>query len=174
MTSLALLSKRVLAVAGLAALVALSGCGWRPLYGVTASGAQLDDVMRSVEIATIPGRVGQRVRNELIFNTTGGSAAGVPQYRLDIAVRESVLNTLVAKTGDPQSQTYQLYTQFTLVRLSDNEVVMKGNSNARASFDKVDSVFADIRAKRDAEDRAAKTIADAIKIRMAGYLSSEA
>lgn len=167
-------AKRAFAAIGMISLLALSGCGWKPLYGTTAGGADLQDVMRSVEIATIPGRVGQQVRNELIYDTTGGGTSGVPEYRLDIAIRESVLNTLVANTGDPQSQTYQLYTQFKLIRLSDNEVVLKGNSNARASYDKVDSVFADIRARRDAENRAAKTIADAVRVRMAAYLSAEA
>lgn len=169
-----MIAKRAFAAMSVISLLVLSGCGWKPLYGPTASGADLEEVMRTVEVATIPGRVGQQVRNELIFDTTGGGNAGVPEYRLDIAIRESVLNTLVSGTGDPRSQTYQLYTQFKLVRLSDNQVVMTGNSNARAAYDKVDSVFADIRARRDAENRAARTIADSIRARMASYLSAEA
>ena len=168
------LAKQVFAAIGVISLLVLSGCGWKPLYGTTVSGADLEYVMRSVEIASIPGRVGQRVRNELIYQTTGGGTASVPEYRLDIAIRESVLNTLVSSTGDPRSQTYQLHTQFKLIRLADNEVVVKGNSNARASYDKVDSVFADLRARRDAENRAAKTIADSVRVRIAAYLSSEA
>lgn len=167
-------ARRVFAAIGMISLLALAGCGWRPLYGTTASGADLQDVMRTVDISTIPGRVGQQIRNELIYDTTGGGEAGVPEYRLDIAIRESVLNTLVDNTGDPQSQTYQLYSQFKLVRLNDNKVVLKGNSNARAAYDKVDSVFADIRARRDAENRAAKTIADAVRLRMAAFLSTSA
>jgi len=166
--------KAVIAVAGLVGLMALGGCGWQPLYGATASGAQLEDVMRTVEVATIPGRVGQRVRNELIFKTTGGGESAVPKFRLDIALRESVLNTLVTETGDPKGQIYQLYTQFKLVRLDNNETVLEGNNNARAAYDKADSVFADIRAKRDAEDRAARTIAEAIRTRMAAYFSANA
>jgi LPS-assembly lipoprotein len=168
------LLKRAAAAAGLAGLIALGGCGWQPLYGPTASGAQLEDVMRTVDISTIPGRVGQRVRNELIFKTTGGGEADVPKFRLDIAVRESLLNTLVEGTGDPSGQIYQVYTQFKLVRLADNEVVFEGNSNARAAFDKADSVFADIRAKRDAEERAARTLAEAIRTRVAAYFSANA
>jgi LPS-assembly lipoprotein len=166
--------KAAAAVAVLAGLVTLGGCGWQPLYGPTASGAQLEDVMRTVEISTIPGRVGQRVRNELIFKTTGGGEADIPKYRLDIAIRESVLNTLVEATGDPTGQIYQIYTQFKLVRLTDNQVVLQGNNNARAAYDKADSVFADIRAKRDAEDRAARTIAEAIRTRVAAYFSANA
>jgi len=167
-------AKNVAVAAALVGVVTLGGCGWQPLYGVTAGGSQLEDVMRTVDISTIPGRVGQQVRNELIFDTTGGGEASVPRYRLDIAVRESVMNTLVETTGDPKGQIYQLYTQFKLVRLQDNEVVLKGNSNARAAYDKADSVFADIRAKRDAENRAARTIAEAIRTRMAAYFSANA
>ncbi|NJM33805.1 MAG: hypothetical protein HC850_02830 [Rhodomicrobium sp.] len=159
----------------LAGISLLSACGWQPLYGPTASGAQLEDVMRTVDISIVPGRVGQRVRNELIFKTTsGGEAADQTQYRLDIALRESILNTLVDQTGDPKSQVYQIYTQFRLIRVSDNQVVLEGSSNARAAYDKVDSVFADIRAKRDAEDRAARTIAEAIRTRLAAYFSTNA
>jgi LPS-assembly lipoprotein len=156
-------------------VASLGACGWQPLYGPTASGAQLEDVMRTVDISVIPGRVGQRVRNELIFKTTGGGeAADQTQYRLDIALRESVLNTLVDETGDPKSQVYQVYTQFRLIRVTDNQVVLEGTSKARAAYDKVDSVFADIRAKRDAEDRAARTIAEAIRTRLASYFSTNA
>jgi len=165
------------AVAGvLAAAAALvSGCGWQPLYGPTASGAQLTDVMRTVDISLVPGRVGQRIRNELIFQTTGGGeAAEKSKYRLDIAVRESILNTAVEQTGDPSGQVYQLYTQYKLVRIEDGKVVMEGHSNARAAFDKADSVFADVRAKRDAEDRSARTISEAIRLRLAAYFSSNA
>ena len=64
------------AVCLLAAMAAFgSGCGWQPLYGPTASGALLKDVMRTVNISIVPGRVGQRIRNELIFKPTGGGEA---------------------------------------------------------------------------------------------------
>jgi LPS-assembly lipoprotein len=151
-----------------------AGCGWQPLYGPTASGADLEDVMRSVKISTVPGRVGQRVRNELVFLTTGGSGAETPHYRLDIAIRETVMNTLATTTGATEGQVYQLYTEFKLINLKTQKVVMRGHSNARAAFDKMDSVFADLRARRDAENRAAKTIAEAIRTRLAGYLSENA
>ena len=173
-TKLGTLARRMRILASVMAVMVLAGCGWQPLYGPTASGVELEEVMRAVDISTIPGRVGQRLRNELIFKATGGGLANVPKNRLDIAVRESVLNTLVDATGDPKGQIYQIYTQFKLVRLNDNKVVLEGKNNARAAYDKVDSVFADLRAKRDAEDRAARTIAEAIRTRMAAYFSANA
>jgi LPS-assembly lipoprotein len=70
-----------------AGTVLLAGCGFQPLYGPTASGEDLGHVMKTVDITTVPGRVGQRIRNELIFRTTGGGYAEQPKYRLDIAIR---------------------------------------------------------------------------------------
>ena len=168
------LARRMQFLVSAMAVMLLAGCGWQPLYGPTSSGVELEEVMRAVDISTIPGRVGQRIHKDLIFKTTGSDLANVPKYRLDIAVRESVLNTLVDVTGDPKGQIYQIYTQVKLVRLNDNKVVLEGKNNARAAYDKVDSVFADLRAKRDAEDRAARTIAEAIRTRMAAYFSANA
>ena len=102
-------------LAGLAAL-ALAGCGFQPLYGgSTAGGAKLAEVMKGVDITPIPGRVGQRLRNELIFANTGGGNAGPTRYRLDIAVKESVVDQLVQITGDATGQVYQLDATFKLI-----------------------------------------------------------
>lgn len=150
------------------------GCGFRPLYGVSASGIRTSDLMAAVTITTIPGRVGQRIRNELIFDTTGGSGSGAGSsslYRLDIAIREQVNDQLVRRTGDVTSQVYLLNASFKLIRLSDNAVILQGNSVGRAPFDRVESIFANVRARVDAENRAATTVSDGIKTRVAAFLS---
>jgi LPS-assembly lipoprotein len=157
-----------------AGTVLLAGCGFQPLYGPTASGEDLGHVMKTVDITTVPGRVGQRIRNELIFRTTGGGYAEQPKYRLDIAIKESLMYTLVNREGDPEGAIYQLYSEYKLIRLADNKVVLNGHTNGRAAYDKVESVFNDIRAKRDAEDRAARTVSEAIRTRIAAYLSTNA
>jgi LPS-assembly lipoprotein len=167
---------RSAAVCGLIGVsaIGLSGCGFQPLYGPTASGEQLSDVMKTVDINTVPGRVGQRIRNELIFRTTGGGYAEAPKYRLEIAVRESLQKTLVNQEGDALGEIYQLYSEYKLVRIADRKVVLEGHTNARSAFDRADSVFASTRAKRDAEDRAARTIAESIRTRLASFLSQAA
>lgn len=158
--------------ASLLAAPALSAC--QPLYGPTASGAALKDVMASVEIATIPGRVGQKVRNELIFETTGGGSAAKPEYRLDIAVKESSRRLQVEKTGDARGEIFHLDADFKLVKLDTNQVVFEGKSTGRAAFDRFDAIFTNVRARIDAENRAATTVAENIRTRLAAYLSSTA
>jgi LPS-assembly lipoprotein len=170
------------AAAALLGLVSIGagGCGFQPLYGSTSSGANLADVMKSVDIATIPGRPGQRLRNELIYGTTGGGGAAAPVYRLDVALRETTRNALVTQQGLATSQIVELDAEYRLVRISDNEIVFKAWSNSQAAYNMVGSTglagstYGDARAAIDAENRAARSLADTIKTRLAAYLSSAA
>ena len=61
---------------------------------------------------------------------------------------------------------------FTLRDKDGKNVLMKGRSHARAGFDKLVSTYTNIRAQRDAENRAAKDIAKDINTRIAAYIST--
>src|SRR5271157_847449 len=149
------------AVAVIASVLGLgvSGCGFHPMYATTPTGGSLVDVMKAVQIAPIPSRVGQRLRNELIFGATGGGDPAAPAYRLEIALRESVRNTLVTNTGAPTGQILQLDAEFRVVRIKDNETLFKGYSTSQAAYDLTGysgitgSIYGDTRAVLDAENR---------------------
>ena len=121
----------------------IGGCadgtsGFRPLYGSSAvGGADVAEKLAAVDIAPIPGRVGQRLRNEFIFQATGGGDALPPEYRLEIAIRESVSSTLVKIDGNARGQVYHLDASFKLIRVADKSVVLKGMSYGRAGFERV-------------------------------------
>jgi LPS-assembly lipoprotein len=152
----------------------LAGCGLQPLYGSTASGSRLAAVMSGVEVTPVPGRVGQRVRNELIFeNTGGGGAAPQSTYKLDIVIKENITNELVQITGDAKSQVYELDATFKLIA-RDGRVVLEGKATSRAAYERFQTIFSNVRARVDAENRAARTVAESIKIRIASYLSQAA
>jgi len=149
------------------------GSGFKPLYGAAGIGAGVDSKLASVQVAPIPGRLGQRIRNDIIFETTGGGAVTEhPAYRLEIAVTESLASTLVDATGNANSQVYTAEAKFNLVRLSDKTVVLKGSSFGRASFERNASVFANVRAQDDAQDRTARSIGTELKTRLAAYLAT--
>jgi len=153
----------------------LSACGsegFRPLYGTTASGIGLEEKMAQVQVAPIPSRVGQRIRNELIFQNTGGGTPPPPLYTLEIAITESVTSTLVQSTGESLSQIYNLNASFRLISVKDKQVVFQGSSQGRAGFERFTSIYSNVRAREDAENRAAKAVAEEIKGRLAARLSS--
>jgi len=164
-----------IALALCAGAVALAGCGFQPLYGgTTAGGAKLAEVMAAVDINPIPGRVGQRVRNELIFESTGGGTAATPRYRLDIAVKEHVTDQLVQITGDATGQVYELNATYKLVNVANGQIVLTGTAVSRAPYNRFQEIFSNVRARYDAENRAASTVADSIRTRIAAYLATTA
>ncbi len=161
-----------------AASMLVAGCGnsgFRPMYASSAiGGSDVNQKLAELEIAPIPGRVGQRLRNELIYQSTGGGLAAQPVYRLEIVIRESITPTLVQIDGNSSGSVYNLNTSFRLVRLADRSVALTGESNGRIAFQRFDSVFANVRARQEAENRAAKTVGDELKSRLAAYLSGAA
>jgi LPS-assembly lipoprotein len=160
------------------AAVLTSGCGnsgFRPLYGSSGvGGASVGEKLAQVDIGHIPGRVGQRIRNELIFQATGGGTPLPPTMRLEIAIRESVTSTLVKIDGDADGQIYGLEASFQLVRIADNSVLLTGSSYSRAGFERFSSIFSNVRAREDAENRASKSIGDDLKSRLSAFLSGSA
>lgn len=166
----------VLLLAGLSTplLGACSEGGFRPLYGPSASGAHVQDRLAQIDYAIIPGRVGQRIRNELIFASTGGGDPLPPQFRLEMAIKESVTSLLVKTTGEAASQVYNLEASFRLIDIKTKKQMFEGKSYARAAFERYESIYANIRAKEDAENRAARQMADELKVRLAAFLSRAA
>jgi LPS-assembly lipoprotein len=158
-----------------AVALALAGCGFQPLYGgTTAGGTKLAEVMSAVDIDPIPGRVGQRVRNELIFENTGGNYAARPRYRLDIVIKETVTPQLVQITGNATGEVYQLDAVFKLMDSTTGKVILQGTAISRAPYNRFQEIFANVRARYDAENRASRTVAETIKTRIAAYLAEAA
>lgn len=164
----------IIAVIGLSVGPLVTACGnggFRPMYAANFDGQSLSQAMAQVSVTTIPGRVGQRVRNELIFQTTGGGEAQEKAYKLDIVLRERLTSQLVDAQGDSESQIYHLDADFQLTERTGGAVILKGQSFGRAGFQRFQTIYANVRAKRDAENRAARTIARDVRARIEAALS---
>ena len=159
--------------AALAAGSLLAGCGssgFQPMYASSYNGS-LSAKLASVNITNIPGRVGQRIRNELKFQTTGGGAQAAPKYRLEVTLTEKVTSTLVNLEGDSASQIYSLDAKYVLVDTATSQPVLNSKSFGRAGFERYTSIFSNVRAREDAENRAARTVARDIRSQLEAFLS---
>ncbi len=164
-----------IAVALCAGAMAFAGCGFQPMYGgSTVGGASVTQAMAAVDVNPIPGRVGQRVRNELIFASTGGGNAAQPRYRLDIAIKEHVTDQLVQISGDATGEVYELNATYKLIDVTNNKVLLVGTAVSRAPYNRFQEIFSNVRARYDAENRAAETVAESIKTRIASYFATTA
>ncbi len=169
---------RLLLALALAALTA--GC-FQPLYGTqgSAGGTGIGDKLSSVDVVPIDvpngtrlSRIGVELRNNLLFGLTGGGAAAPTDYKLNIKLAASQTQVIVdINTGRPDIQNYGLEASYTLVDTRTGKTVINGQTFSRVSYDipGEQQRFASDRGLRDAENRAAKAIADSIRSRLASY-----
>jgi LPS-assembly lipoprotein len=166
----------VLAMAGLTA-----GC-FQPLYAehpTPVGRASLVGQMSAVDVAPIdaPGgsrlaRVSVGVRNELIYDLTGGNGGVSPTHRLNVKLVATQLQVIVdINTARPDINNYGIDGTYTLTELATGKVVVKGQTFARVSYNipGQQQRFAGERGLRDAENRAAKEIAENIRSRLSSF-----
>lgn len=149
----------------------LSGCTLTPLYAPSASGPLVAPQLASIGIEAANGRVEQEVRNQLFFAFTGGGPAAQARYLLRLTV--SISENLVGVTRLRVSPSYSLdvAVSYDLSELSSNTILTRGVVHGVAAYDRSNQGFANARAKRDAEDRAAASAADEIRLRIAAALA---
>jgi LPS-assembly lipoprotein len=165
----------VLAIAGLTA-----GC-FQPLLGDRAmvGNAGIGDKLSGVEIMPIDApngsriaRIGVDVRNELMYELTGGGAAASATHKLTIRLSSNMTQVIVdINTARPDMQNYGIDATYTLTDLATGKVVVNGQTFSRVSFNipGQQQRFAGARGLRDAENRAAKVISGNIHSRLASY-----
>jgi LPS-assembly lipoprotein len=168
-----------LALAGLTA-----GC-FQPLYAerpTPAGFTGVADKLSGVDVAAIDAPSGSRlsrvsvgVRNELIYDLTGGSGGTSPTHRLNVRLTATQLQVIVdINTARPDINNYGIDAAYTLTEIATGKSVAKGQTFARVSYNipGQQQRFAGERGLRDAEDRAAKEIAENIRNRLASYFAA--
>jgi LPS-assembly lipoprotein len=175
-------TRRVARFVGLLVLAGLTAGCFQPLYGerpTPAGGVNVASQLSAVDVAPIdaPGgsrlsRVSVGVRNELIYDLTGGGGGYSPTHRLDVKLTAQQLQVIVdINTARPDINNYAIDSTYTLTELATGRVVVKGQTFARVSYNipGQQQRFAGERGLRDAENRAAKEIAENIRSRLASY-----
>jgi LPS-assembly lipoprotein len=167
----------VLATAGLAA-----GC-FQPLYGTGLDPDRpgLRDALGAVDVLQIDAaantseaRLAVQIRNDLLFNFTGGGSPGSPTHRLKVQISgaRSVVS-IDRPTALPNVELYSLKTTYSLTDLATGKVVVTGQASTNVSYETLGQQrFARISGMHDAERRAAKVISDNITSRLASYFVS--
>ena len=113
--------------------------------------------------------------DQLLFNLTGGGPTPSPAYKLDVKLSSTQLQVIVdIYSARPEIQNYGIDAVYTLVDNATGKTVVKGTTFSRVSYNipGQQQRFAGDRGLRDAEDRAAKVIADNIRNRLASYFTA--
>ncbi|MCM5554770.1 LPS assembly lipoprotein LptE [Pleomorphomonas sp. NRK KF1] len=160
----------------LAAAGFLAACQVRPVYAPAGSAVAGNNPAMVTELASIAikgqtERVAQALINELIFQLRGGGALVEPKYRLDLILTTRVSDLAIRAREDiPVAKLVSLTATYTLTEVATSRVVTSDNVYATSSFDVSSQRYANVRAQRDAEDRAARAAAADIRLRLSSAL----
>jgi LPS-assembly lipoprotein len=165
-------------VSGLVTLTFLAGCQVRPLYS-EASGT--GERLASVGFEQPHSRIDQVVRNHLVFLTSGGAGeSSHPAYDVKLTAKSTASSIIddedddnVSPTGIPLPGRVQVEGTYTITRISDGQILKSAKREVVSLIDVPGQGFAKLRAVRDAENRAARELAEFIRAEIAIVLSRE-
>jgi LPS-assembly lipoprotein len=152
----------------LAVTAVLGACTVQPVYAPGPSGGtSASAIMSQIAIDPATDRVGQVVRDKLLFALTGGGRGGDPKYQMHLTT--SVSETGLGLNHVDSAPTYAITVTVTyeVSKIGSNDILIRSTSHGTASYDRINQAFANVRGRLDAENRAAAVAADDIRIRLA-------
>jgi LPS-assembly lipoprotein len=180
--------RRLIRWTAVAAAAALTAACFQPLYGERspdgpgAVAPSIRSALATIEVdqivaanGTPEARIAVELRNDVIFELTGGAGAATPAYRLAIKMALSKLAIIVdIATGRTESEIVGIDISYTVTEIGTRKVVVNSTTFARVGSDVPGQQqrFARNRAQRDAENRATKVIAEQIRSRLASHFAA--
>jgi LPS-assembly lipoprotein len=152
----------------LVAGLALTGCGFTPLYATPDLGAGL----AAVEVMTPEGRAGALLREQL-DDALGRRASVAPAYRLELALSELRYPRGVRVDNVATRYEYVLTAAYTLSVPGAGEPLKTGRVRVELSYDSADQPYASVIAQQDAQARAAQEAARRIHLELAAFLAGQ-
>lgn len=171
-------ARRLWAVLAVGGLMAVAGCTVRPLYSsstVAPGGVSANAALASVAVNPVKTRYAQEVRNQLIFLFGGGNGQPAsPEYTLDLGVtglNEVSSIVQVTSANEPTAGSMTLTSDYVLTEVATGKRVAAARRQISAQYDIPRQEFATLRAQRDAENRAARELAELVRLAVAGDLA---
>ena len=165
-------SSNHLRTGSLLVLVGLLGGCFKPLLA-GAGGERLRSELESIRVEPIPDRMGHYLGNELSFLLGTGSANPSTQYRLQINLVQRVQTPVIdTVSGRASAASFMVDAEYKLKPISSENVIASGVAFTLISYDRTSQRYSNIRAGRDAEIKAARSLAEQIRLKLISDLSA--
>lgn len=149
-------------VLGLA--VPLAGCGFRPLYGNTATVAALS----RIDIRVSQGRIGFLLREQLQDQLAWDRGAPAA-YRLALDYKQARYPFGGRVNNVANRYELRIDVGFVLTDIATGRVLRRGALPVAVSYDSADPPYAGVTAEQNAEERAASLAAVQLRLELARY-----
>jgi LPS-assembly lipoprotein len=165
-------------VLALALILAVAGCGLRPLYAPPGAAASPEDkavaaALASISVAPMLDRQGQEMRNRLtdLFRLGADGGGNGNRYVLNVGLGEIQQSLAIRQTGLATRANLFMNATYSLVDVTSGQPVVVGSTNGVASYDLLDQDFATLTAINDARSRVIARLADNIRNRLAVHFA---
>jgi LPS-assembly lipoprotein len=173
--------RRCLTLAAALALggLALTGCGFRPMYGEAGPAADTPGGITKTKLAQIridpiADRIGQELHNRLRDRMNPAGQPDVAAYNLSVQLSQIEQEIAGDTDENVRHKILKVTAIYSLVPTKDDKQRLINNASSRisVSFDTLDDPYNDIATKEDAERRAVDQLADMIATRVAVYFTN--
>lgn len=149
----------------------VAGCGFRPMYGTNAAPSTIA-MSSGVEIANIPDRDGQYLRNLLIDRMyLQGRPADAP-YLLTISpLRTDITNLGIRKDATSTRAMQQVTASLKLVERATNATVLEREVRAVGGYNQLDNQFATLVSRESVNEHMLEELSDSIVTEVSLYFS---
>jgi LPS-assembly lipoprotein len=154
-------------------LLALSGCGWEPLYADRETGPA-DIELRGIKVDPIPERIGQRLALALRESLNPDGAPAPQRYRLSILLQTARADLGIQQTGLGSRGKLVVNATIALRDIRTGAMHLYTTSHAAESFDILANEYASVVAEDDARTRAVEELRRDIVTRLTLFLQRRA
>lgn len=156
------------AFVALLALVALTACGFSPMYAPAQNG---EGPIGPVQVSMIPGKAGHTLHSELERLLAVGAGSGAPR-QLEVQLYEQVVGLALRLDESASRAELRLRAVYTLTPPDGGQPV-RGSVVTVVNYEVPVAAFAATAAQDDARERAAETLAQRIRAELALKLARE-
>ena len=121
----------------------LASCGFHPVYGSKDEAAPVAEQLNQVAIDSIPERMGQMLRNELIDRMYKNGRPSAPRYRLVIALRVTQEDLGIHADATSSRSLLNMYADYSLRDLNDKEI-LRGTGHSISSYNKLNDQYGNL------------------------------
>ncbi|MBI1300562.1 MAG: hypothetical protein GC137_02790 [Alphaproteobacteria bacterium] len=155
--------------------LALTGCGFEPMYGsgatLSSGDKNIQSILAQVEIDNIPDRSGQILRNNLIDRFYRDGRPVNPDYVLKVAtIKESTIDLDITEESDATRSQLRLSTTMSLVNKETGDIVLSRDINAVSSYNVLVSEFATRVSENSTRETVLNDLARQIELQIGLYL----
>jgi LPS-assembly lipoprotein len=144
----------------------------RPLYGSSGLSSDVSSELSSIAIPEPKTRLEQLIRNDLVAAMRPVGTASEDRYTLLLVPEAKDDRAIEGATTDTLRKTIRLNVSFGLLDRRTNTQVYSGRTFSQVSYDETGKSFADMQARTNALERAAKEVSSDIRTRLAAHFAS--